>query len=65
MNVMPHIEIASGQPFVLVDCAQLTKDFFRMLRHDQYVQYRSLFEDTPDQTSVMSGPHEKYWITLS
>jgi hypothetical protein len=56
---LPHIDTVLGEPtalFVMVDCAQFQRDFFRRLRNDDKIQYKSLFEDTPDRFSVMSGP---------
>jgi hypothetical protein len=57
--LLPHIDTGPNEPatlFAMVDCAQFSRDFFRWLRNDDKIQYKSLFDDTPDRFSVMSGP---------
>ena len=56
---LPHNKALSDHShtlFALADCAQLSKDFYRLLRADDNIRYKSLFENTPDQTSARSGP---------
>jgi hypothetical protein len=52
--------ISSGQKlggmFALVDCAQVPRGFYRNFRHFEKNRWKSLFDNTPDETFSMSGP---------
>lgn len=55
-DINPKINHATAHTYAIIDCGHFDHIFYRNLRRENIMQYKSLFSDTPDEKSIVASP---------